>query len=130
MAKAFTDGLFGDEEYHRQKKLIEMEIESLVLPDADVAEAAGNLVKDLPCLWANANLAERRELLLTMLEAVYVDSKAKRIVALTSKPAFKPVFKVARILEELKPDMIKGSLSFLKRAPCVSGGDGGESKCI
>lgn len=32
MAKAYIDGVFPDEEYHRQKNLLEMEIGSLVIP--------------------------------------------------------------------------------------------------
>ncbi len=32
MAKAYIDGVFPDEEYHRQKRLLEMELESLVVP--------------------------------------------------------------------------------------------------
>jgi hypothetical protein len=32
MAKAYIDGLSPDEEYKRQKRLLEMEFESLVVP--------------------------------------------------------------------------------------------------
>jgi site-specific DNA recombinase len=96
MAKAYMDGLFPDEEYHRQKRLLEMELESLVVPEANAAEEAGRLVLDLPNLWAGGNLTERRKLLLAMLDAVYVDPREdKRIVALKPKPAFRPVFQVA-----------------------------------
>ena len=48
MAKAYVDGLFPDEEYHRQKKLLEMELESLVVPAANAAEEAGKLIMNLP----------------------------------------------------------------------------------
>jgi len=96
MAKAYMDGLFPDEEYHRQKKLLEMELESLVVPHANAAEEAGKLILDLPRLWSNANAEERRRLLLTMLDAVYVDAKkTKSIIAVKPKPPFKPVFQVA-----------------------------------
>ncbi|MDP2954273.1 MAG: recombinase family protein, partial [Chloroflexota bacterium] len=96
MAKAYVDGLFPDEEYHRQKRLLEMELESLVVPQASAAEEAGKLLQDLPKLWAGANLEERRKLLLAMLDAVYVDAKEeKRIVAIKPKPPFRPVFQVA-----------------------------------
>lgn len=96
MAKAYCDGLFPDEEYHRQKKLMELELESLIVPAADAAEEAGKLIIDLPKLWAKANLAEQRKLLLTMLDAVYVDAKNhKTIVAIKPKPPFKPIFQVA-----------------------------------
>jgi len=51
---------------------------------------------DLPRLWSKANQEERRKLLLTMLDAVYVDAKkSKSIVAIKPKPPFKPVFQVA-----------------------------------
>lgn len=96
MAKTFIDGLFPDEEYHRRKRLLEMELESLVVPQANAAEEAGKLISDLPRLWAEANLEERRKLLLTMLDAVYVDAKEeKSIVAVKPKPAFRPIFEVA-----------------------------------
>ena len=96
MAKAYIDGVFPDEEYHRQKKLLEMELESLVVPAADAAKEAGKLLLNLKQLWAGANLEERRKLLLNMLDAVYVDAKkSKLIVAIRPKPPFRPIFQVA-----------------------------------
>ena len=41
MAKAYVDSLFPDEEYHRQKRVLEMELESLAVPQANAAEEAG-----------------------------------------------------------------------------------------
>src|SRR5512147_2850068 len=56
MAKAYIDGLFPDGEYNRQRRLLEMELESLVVPGVDAAEEAGKLINNLPDLWASANL--------------------------------------------------------------------------
>jgi hypothetical protein len=96
MGKAYVDGLFPDGEYQRQKKLLEMELESLVVPAANAAEEAGNLINNLKNLWSGASMAEQRKLLLTMLDAVYVDAKQTRsIVAIRPKPPFKPIFQVA-----------------------------------
>ena len=95
MAKAYIDGVFSDEEYRRQKKLLEMEMETLVVPEASAAEQAGKLILDLSRLWSEANLEERRKLLLTMLDAVYIDAKNNLIVAIRPKPPFRPVFQVA-----------------------------------
>jgi len=39
-----------------------MESESLMVPRANAAEEAGELLKDIPKLWAGANLEERRKL--------------------------------------------------------------------
>ncbi|MBI2830467.1 MAG: hypothetical protein HYX81_04835 [Chloroflexi bacterium] len=100
MAKAYVDGLFPDEEYHRQKRLLEMELESLVVPAANAAEEAGKLILGLTRLWASTNLPEQRKLLLTMLDAVYVDAKkTKSIVAVKPKPPFRPIFRVATAKE-------------------------------
>ena len=118
MGKAYIDGLFPDEEYHRQKKLLEMELESLVVPAANAAEEAGNLIMNLKTLWAEANLEERRKLLLTMMDAVYVDArKTKSIVAIRPKPPFKPVFQVAAAKEgsdiRIINEPLQGSSVFL-----------------
>ena len=70
------------------------------MPQANAAEEAGKLLNDLPKLWAGANLEERRKLLLSMLDVLYVDAKdAKCIVAIKPKPAFRPIFQVATTRE-------------------------------
>ncbi len=71
-----------------------------MLPEADAATEAGKLISQLPRLWSGANLEERRKLLLTMLDAVYVDSKANVIVAIKPKAPFKPVFEVGTTRED------------------------------
>jgi regulation of enolase protein 1 (concanavalin A-like superfamily) len=73
-----------------------MELESLVVPAANAAEEAGNLINNLKNLWAKASIEEKRKLLLAMLDAVYVDAKkTKSIVAVRPKPPFKPILQVA-----------------------------------
>jgi len=118
MVKAYIDGVFPDEEYQWQKKLLEMELESLVIPQVNAAEEAGKLTMDLPRLWANANSEERRKLLLTMQDAIYVDAKrTKSIIAIKPKPPFKPVFQVAASREghdiRILNEPIEGSSLFL-----------------
>ena len=66
------------------------------MPEADAAQEAGRLVEQLPDLWSAANQQERRKLLLTMLDAVYVDARdEKRIVAIKPKAPFRPIFQLA-----------------------------------
>ncbi|MFC1873608.1 hypothetical protein ACFLW3_02220 [Chloroflexota bacterium] len=100
------------------KKLLEMELESLVIPEANAAEEAGNLIMNLPRLWVNANQEERRKILLTMLNAVYVDAKKRKtIIAIRPKPPFKPVFQVAASREgsdiRILNEPLNGSSVFL-----------------
>ena len=69
---------------------------SLVLPALDATEEAGKLLENLPGLWEKATVGERRRILLTMLEAVYVDAiEAKAIVVIRPKAAFMPLFEIA-----------------------------------
>ena len=72
----------------------------MVAPGVDAAKEAGMLLENLPVLWGAATLTERRKLLLTMLDAVYVDTvEEKAIVAIRPKPAFRPLLEVATDLE-------------------------------
>ena len=57
---------------------------------------AGRLVQRLPELWAAANLSERRRLLLSVLDAVYVDAReARGVVSIRPKVAFGAVLQAA-----------------------------------
>ena len=75
MAKTHIDGLIEDNEYSRQKKVLEMELESLVVPEVRAAEKAGKLLQDFARLWSLANLEEQRKLLVSVLDAVYIDTR-------------------------------------------------------
>jgi site-specific DNA recombinase len=106
-----------------------MELESLVLPEANAAEEAGQLLLNLKELWKSANPQEQRQLLLTMLDAVYVDSKQTRsIVALKPKPPFRPVFQVAVGREGSKIRLIKNGDPDASAPPSVFVVETGESR--
>ena len=66
------------------------------MPGVDAAEEAGRLLEHLPQLWEEADLSQRRKILVIMLDAIYVDTvEEKAIVALKPKPAFQAVFQIA-----------------------------------
>jgi len=118
MAKTYVDGLLDENEYNRQRRLLEMHMESLIVPAVDAAKEAGELIHKLPKLWQEADASERRKLILTMLDAVYIDAKKyKTIVAIKPKPPFLPILQVAtsragadiRILNEPPNSALKGS---------------------
>ena len=100
LSQVYVDGHIPDDEYRRQKKGLEEKLRSLVVPDADVALQAGKLLEDLPRLWKKADLSERRRILMTMLDAVYVDTfEEKRIVVIRPKAAFRPLLEIATTRE-------------------------------
>jgi len=114
LGKAYVDGLYFDDDYRRDKRALEERLGSLVVPGVDAAREAGKLLENLPALWEEANLAERRKLLMAMLDAVYVDTvEEKAIVAIRPKPAFRPIFEIATtregsavvLINEAPPDL-------------------------
>ena len=91
LGTAYVDGMYEDGEYRRQKRVLDDKLQFLVVPDADVAAEAGKLLE-----WGQADLADRRRILLTMLDAVYVDTvDERRIVAIRPRPAFRPLLEIA-----------------------------------
>jgi len=96
LGKAYADDLISDEDYERYKAQYEFDLASLVVPEADAMVEAGRLEQRLPELWAAADLSERRRLLLTLLDAVYVDiHDAKAVVSIRPKAAFEAVLNTA-----------------------------------
>ena len=68
---------------------MELELESLIIPEVDSIKEPGHLVMDLPRLWGGATIEERRLLLLAMLDAVYVDTKHNLVVDVKPKTPFR-----------------------------------------
>ena len=80
-------------EYDREETFLREELDPLVVPGVDAAKEEGKLLEDLPQVREEATPSEHRKLLLTMLDAVYVDTiEEKSIVVIRPKPAFMPLF--------------------------------------
>jgi len=125
------DGLYPDDDYRREKRALEEKLANLVVPGVDAAREAGQLLESLPTLWGEADLTERRKLLLTMLNAVYVDTvDEKAIVAIRPKPAFQPLFEIATTREGSEVVLINEppeASNEPEAADSCFGGDGGGS---
>jgi len=132
LGRAYVDGLYSDDGYRREKRSLEDALAGMVIPGVDSAQEAGELMQDLPALWEEATVSERRKLLLTMLDAVYVDTvDTKAIVAIRPKPAFHALFEIATTRKgsdvALNKQDAPGLNMSLGRLIRVSGGDGGGS---
>ncbi len=117
LGRAYVDGVYNEESYRRELKALEQKLFGLVVPEIDESNEAGKLLENLPELWQEADLRERRKLLLVMLDAVYVETvEEKAIVALKPKPAFQALFQIATTREgsgvvlykENPPDQFSG----------------------
>ena len=71
LGKAYVDGLYDDEGYRREKRSLEDKLANLVVPGVDAAMEAGKLLENLPVLWEEADLAERRNLLMAMRQRFF-----------------------------------------------------------
>ena len=87
-----------------------MDLESLVEPTANAAEEAGKVIMNFGALWTEANLEERRKLLLSMLDAVYFDSKKSKTLF-----AVRPKAVQAHCLQVLLPN--EGGVSVSSTRP-------------
>ncbi len=100
LREVYLEGDLPRDHYTDRKRNLENQLASLVIPDVDAAREAGKLLQQLPTIWEEADLSERRKLLTAMLEAVYVDTVEERtIVALRPKPAFRALFQIATTRE-------------------------------
>ena len=100
LREVYLEGDLPRDQYTERKRSLETELASLIIPDVDAAKEAGKLLEQLPALWEEADLSERRKLLTAMLEAVYIDTVEERaIVALKPKPAFRALFQIATTRE-------------------------------
>ena len=96
VGQAYADGALAEKEYRGRLKLLKARLVTLVAPAVDAATEAGKLLEDLPTLWDQANLGERRLLLTAMLDAVYVDTIDKTgVISFQPKAAFKALFELS-----------------------------------
>lgn len=111
------DDLMEYDEYKRRKRRLEDRLVSLVVPGVDSAVEAGKLLESLPKLWHESDLKEKHKVLVTMLDAVYVDCKdRRRIVSIRPKPAFRPLFEVASTREGSKVVLVNENDSEKEKA--------------
>ena len=89
LARAYIDGFVTSHDYNVEKKLIKDALSALVIPEADASLDARQFLESLGFIWDKATLEERHKLLSVMLEAVYIDLAASRvIVGIQPKPPF------------------------------------------
>ena len=51
LGKAYVDGLYPDDDYRREKRVLEEKLATLVVPGIDSAKEAGKLLENLPAIW-------------------------------------------------------------------------------
>jgi len=126
LGKAYADGAFTDQEYKVRLAEIDRQIEQTSVITPPAIEDAVKLFEDLPMLWNEATPEERRMLVKSLVELVYVDLQTKRVTAVKPTPAFRALFGAGI---DVGPDAPIELQALYKKSKDIvgDGGDGGES---
>ncbi len=84
--------MYSLEEGERILNRLEVELSGLYIPEFDGVEVAGNILEDFGTHWKTLDIRHRHEILVTMLDAVYVDIENVKVIGLLPKEDFIPVF--------------------------------------
>jgi len=90
--RAYADGM-PEDDYRRELLATEATLRGLKDVQMEEVITLGDHVEGLIQAWHHATKEEKRQILVTMLDGVHVDFTSQQVVALSIKPAFKPLFK-------------------------------------
>ena len=126
LGKAFVDGLVEEEDYKIQRKMIQDQLDSLVIPEAEAAFDAGQKLENLGSIWELASPEDKHALLFSMLEAVYIDlAETRSIVGYNTEELIHPSFSIFTRQSGVECEV--SSLGFRICKKLWDGGDGGGS---
>ncbi len=94
IVRAYGDGGYTDQEYKIRLAEIDRQIEQTSVVTPPAIEDAVKLFDDIPMLWNEATTEERRTLVKSLVELVYVDIKTKHVTAIKPTPAFRALYGV------------------------------------
>lgn len=92
MRRLYTELEISEAEYELERRKLEVSLTSLVVPKENEMIRAGEKLKGMLEIWGEATEQEKAKILTIMLDAVYCDLNARKIVALKPKSPFLPVF--------------------------------------
>jgi site-specific DNA recombinase len=106
-ARAYADGNLDEADYERRKRETEAELASLVVPaERELVDAASYLA-NLGRLWEGVDLPTRREIVLSLFDAIYVDVRGRRVDEYRPKAAFRRLLLSLGGSESGDPDGIR-----------------------
>jgi site-specific DNA recombinase len=94
VVRGYVDKGYPEQEYRSRLAEIDHQIEQAsVITPPDIEDAI-ELFSNLPMLWNEATTEERRTLLRSLVEVVYIDIKAKQVTAIKPTPALSALYGV------------------------------------
>ena len=114
LARAYGDGAYELAEYEHRVEEIEAELRMAEEARPVELDDAANLLGDLPEMWNEATPDERRRLLRTLVQDVYIDIESKSVVGIEPLPALRTLLEsgIAKtagpLVALIAPDEIEG----------------------
>ena len=126
LVRAYGDGGYSDEEYKVRLAEIDRQIEQSCTVTPPAMEEAVALFSNIPILWNEATVDERRRLLRTLIEVAYVDLETRHVTKIKPTLVLRTLFGKGIGIGTDAPIDLLASGEETKDIVGV-GGDGGES---
>jgi PII-like signaling protein len=92
VVRGYVDGGYPEAEYKRRLAEIDHQIAQTTVVTPPAIEDAVELFSNLPMLWSEATTEEKRVLLKSLVELVYVDIKTKTVTGIKPTLAFQALY--------------------------------------
>jgi site-specific DNA recombinase len=95
LKRLFVLGDLEEDVYVKKRDEMKAELKALTPVEMPDLECAASILQDLGTIWAQANLKERRQIVHTLLKAVYLDSGDRGpVLAIEPEVDFAPLFEI------------------------------------
>ena len=89
LGRSYRDKTVTEEGYDRELEELDAQLRMAQLSTTIELDEVAELLGNLPTLWSEATMDERRRLLRTLVETVYVDIGSQKIVGIAPVPVFR-----------------------------------------
>jgi DNA invertase Pin-like site-specific DNA recombinase len=95
LKRLFKFGDISEQEYKQERDELRARLRALKPPEMPDLEDAARLLENIGLIWDEATLKEEKQIVHTLLEAVYLDSEVGPVVSVKPKAEFRVLFELA-----------------------------------
>jgi hypothetical protein len=95
LKRLFKFGDISEQEYKQERDELRARLRALKPPEMPDLEDAARLLENIGLIWDEATLKEEKQIVHTLLEAVYLDSEDGPVVSVKPKAEFRVLFELA-----------------------------------
>lgn len=95
LKRLFVLGDLEEAEYRLERDRLRAQLDALTPPVMPDLKKAAELLQDFRAIWGAATPRERKQIVHTLLEAVYLDAEQGPVVAIQPRPEYEALFRLA-----------------------------------